>query len=65
MPFMLMHFLDLSFMIDGGQEEVMNNLISMNEPVVMCTPMCCWFGLCYGKKPFNKYSHHVNNKTER
>ena len=46
MPFMLMHFLDLAMMIDGGEEEILHTLMDNRVPLSLCAAPCCCLGMC-------------------
>jgi len=54
MPFLLVHFVDLTLMLEGGQTEATKRLVAKDVPVTLCAmPFCC-FGLCFRNLIFDK-----------
>jgi hypothetical protein len=56
LPFVLMHFVDLVLLIQGGEEGVLNDVVEVHAPLSLCHPPCCFFGICLRHLTFTKYS---------
>ncbi|EFX65693.1 hypothetical protein DAPPUDRAFT_303564 [Daphnia pulex] len=54
LPFVLMHFVDLVLLIQGGEEGVLNDVVEVHAPLSLCHPPCCFFGICLRHLTFTK-----------
>nr|CAH0113448.1 unnamed protein product [Daphnia galeata] len=54
LPFVLMHFIDLSLLIEGGHRDTIQDLKNRNIPINFCRPPWCCMGLCYRNMNYNK-----------
>ncbi|KAK4037113.1 hypothetical protein OUZ56_029152 [Daphnia magna] len=54
LPFVLMHFVDLALLIQGGEEGVLNEVVEVHAPFSLCQPPCCFFGICVHDLTFTK-----------
>ncbi|KAI9552332.1 hypothetical protein GHT06_022697 [Daphnia sinensis] len=54
LPFVLMHFVDLALLIQGGEEGVLNEVVEVQAPFSLCQPPCCFFGICVHDLTFTK-----------
>nr|CAH0107278.1 unnamed protein product [Daphnia galeata] len=54
LPFVLMHFVDLALLIQGGEEGVLHEVVEVHAPLSLCQPPCCFFGICFRHLTFTK-----------
>ena len=54
MPFLLMHFVDLTLLLEGGQSMALKDLVVAKTPMTLCLPPCCYAGLCFRNLTFTK-----------
>ncbi|KAI9563882.1 hypothetical protein GHT06_011349 [Daphnia sinensis] len=54
LPFVLMHFIDLSLLIEGGHRDTVQDLKDKDIPINFCRPPWCCVGLCYRNVNYNK-----------
>jgi hypothetical protein len=59
LPFVLMHFIDLSLLMEGGHRDTIQDLTNKDIPINFCRPPWCCIGLCYKNITYNKYKHVV------
>ena len=65
MPFMLMHFIDLAMLIQGGEEGLLHEMVDVEMPISLCAPPFCCFGLCFRNLTFTKlvfFKFNINFK---
>jgi len=43
----MMHFIDLTLDLKGGQGIALEDLVVSNTSVTLCVPPCCCVGLCF------------------
>ena len=55
MPFMLMHFIDLALLIQGGEEGLLHEMVDVEMEISLCAPPLCCFALCVRNLTFTKY----------
>ena len=56
LPLVLMHFINLALMIQGGEQGIIRDLVGTDSaPLSLCAPPCCCFGLCFRNLTFTKY----------
>ncbi|XP_046642535.1 uncharacterized protein LOC124327597 [Daphnia pulicaria] len=54
LPFVLMHFIDLSLLMEGGHRDTIQDLTNKDIPINFCRPPWCCIGLCYKNITYNK-----------
>ncbi|XP_032793128.2 organic solute transporter subunit alpha [Daphnia magna] len=54
MPFIMMHFVDLTLNFKGGQSAALEDLLQSNTPMTFCLPPCCCLGLCIRQLDYTK-----------
>ena len=53
-PFIMMHFIDLTLDLKGGQSIALEDLVVSNTSVTLCVPPCCCVGLCFKNVTYSK-----------
>nr|CAH0107279.1 unnamed protein product [Daphnia galeata] len=54
MPFIMMHFVDLTLNFKGGQSAALEDLLQSNTPMSLCLPPCCCVGICVRQLDYTK-----------
>lgn len=53
-PFLMMHFVDLTLQLEGGEKEALKKLTRQRTPLNLCMPPCCYIGICFRNCTFGK-----------
>lgn len=63
MPFVMMHFVDLTLDFKGGHTAALEDLLQSNTSMTLYMPPCCCVGLCVRQLDYTKWTFSLIEKN--